>query len=46
MWRRLRRRSFAPNRPAVWPEQWGLVLLTVVALALAFAAVVTVLTRA
>lgn len=45
MWRRLRRRSFAPNRPAVWPQQWGLVLLTAVALAVSAAVVVTVLTR-
>jgi hypothetical protein len=28
MWRRFRRRSFAPRRPAVFPEQWGLVLVT------------------
>jgi hypothetical protein len=45
MWRRLRRRSLAPNRPAVWPEQWGLVLLTAVALVAGAAAVVIVLTH-
>jgi hypothetical protein len=28
MWKRVRRRSFAPRRPAVFPEQWGLVLVT------------------
>jgi hypothetical protein len=28
MWRRFRRRSMAPRRPAVFPEQWGLVLVT------------------
>ena len=28
MWRRLRRRSMAPSRPAIYPEQLGLVLLT------------------
>ena len=28
MWRRLRRKTFAPRRPAVFPEQWGLVLVT------------------
>jgi hypothetical protein len=28
MWKRHRRRSFAPRRPAVFPEQWGLVLVT------------------
>lgn len=29
MWRRLRRRSMAPSRPIIYPEQLGLVLLTV-----------------
>jgi hypothetical protein len=40
LWRRLRRRTFAPRRPVVFPEQWGLLLVTVlaVALGLAFAA--------
>jgi hypothetical protein len=28
MWRRLRRRTMAPSRPAMYPEQLGLVLLT------------------
>lgn len=28
MWRRLRRRTMAPSRPAVYPEQLGLVLIT------------------
>ncbi len=28
MWRRLRRRTFAPRRPAVFPEQYGLVMVT------------------
>ena len=32
MWKRHRRRSFAPRRPAVFPEQWGLVLVTVLAI--------------
>jgi hypothetical protein len=32
MWRRLRRRTFAPSRPAVYPDQVGLVLFTVLAL--------------
>ena len=27
MWRRLRRRTMTPRRPAVYPEQLGLVLL-------------------
>ena len=29
MWRRLRRRSMAPSRPAIYPDQLGLVLLSV-----------------
>jgi hypothetical protein len=33
MWRRLRRRTFAPSRPAVYPEQVGLLVITVVAIA-------------
>ncbi|HEU4658802.1 MAG TPA: hypothetical protein VFR97_14835 [Capillimicrobium sp.] len=33
MWRRLRRRTFAPRRPAVFPEQWPLVAVTALALA-------------
>lgn len=33
MWRRLRRRTMAPSRPLVYPEQVGLVLLTVLAIA-------------
>jgi hypothetical protein len=28
MWSRLRRRTFAPRRPAIFPEQWGLVMVT------------------
>jgi hypothetical protein len=28
MWRRLRRRSLAPGRPAVYPDQVGLLLLS------------------
>jgi hypothetical protein len=27
-WGRLRRRTFAPSRPALFPEQWGLLLVT------------------
>src|SRR5215211_804002 len=30
MWRRLRRRTFAPRRPVVFPDQWGLVLVTAI----------------
>jgi hypothetical protein len=33
MWKRLRRRSFAPRRPAVYMEQVGLLVVTLVALA-------------
>jgi hypothetical protein len=33
MWRRLRRRSFAPSRPAVFPDQIGLLVFTLVAMA-------------
>jgi hypothetical protein len=33
MWKRLRRTTFAPRRPAVVPEQWGLILVTAVAVA-------------
>ncbi len=28
MWRRLRRRTFAPRRPALLADQWPLALLT------------------
>jgi hypothetical protein len=33
MWRRLRRRTMAPSRPAIYPDQLGLVLLTLAAVA-------------
>jgi hypothetical protein len=33
MWKRLRRRTFAPGRPAVFPDQIGLLLITLVAMA-------------
>jgi hypothetical protein len=45
MWSRLRRRTFSPRRPAVFPEQWGLVMVTAIAVIGGLAAVVTVLTR-
>jgi hypothetical protein len=32
MWRRLRRRSMAPSRPAVYPDQVGLLVLSLVAI--------------
>jgi hypothetical protein len=28
MWRRLRRKTFAPTRPILFPEQYGLALLS------------------
>ena len=34
MWRRLRRKTFAPRRPAVFPEQWALVIVTLAVVAL------------
>jgi hypothetical protein len=43
MWRRFRRKSLAPRRPAVFPEQWGLVLVTAFAVALGVAAVIVLL---
>jgi hypothetical protein len=33
MWKRLRRRTFAPSRPAVYPEQVGLLLISVIVIA-------------
>jgi hypothetical protein len=30
MWKRVKRRTFAPRRPAVFPDQWGLVLVTAI----------------
>jgi hypothetical protein len=34
LWRRLRRRTMAPSRPAVYPDQLGLVAFTVVVIAM------------
>jgi hypothetical protein len=45
VWKRLRRKTFAPRRPVVFPEQWGIVLVTAVCVALGVAAVVLVLTQ-
>ena len=39
MWRRLRRRTFAPRRPVLFPEQYGLALVTVVVIVAGIAAV-------
>ena len=33
MWRRFRRRSMAPSRPAIYPDQVGLVIFCVAAIA-------------
>jgi hypothetical protein len=33
MWKRLRRRTLAPSRPAVYPDQIGLLVLTAIAIA-------------
>ena len=32
MWRRFRRRSMAPSRPAVYPDQVGLAILSIAAI--------------
>jgi hypothetical protein len=33
MWKRLRRRTFAPSRPAIYPEQLGLALISLIVIA-------------
>jgi hypothetical protein len=33
MWRRVRRRTMAPSRPALYPEQLGLLILSLLAIA-------------
>jgi hypothetical protein len=45
VWKRLRRRTFAPRRPVVFPEQWGIVLVTALIVVLGIAAVVLILTQ-
>ena len=30
MWKRLRRRTLAPGRPVIYPEQLGLVLISII----------------
>ena len=32
MWKRLRRRSMSPSRPAIYPDQVGLLLFTLLAI--------------
>jgi hypothetical protein len=43
MWKRLRRRTLAPSRPAVYPEQVGLLLLSLLVIAAGIWAFVKVL---
>jgi hypothetical protein len=45
MWRRLRRRTFGPSRPALLPEQWGLALVTLAAVAGGIVVVALLLAR-
>jgi hypothetical protein len=42
MWRRLRRRTMAPSRPAIYPEQLGLVLIVAAVIGLGIYAAVRV----
>jgi hypothetical protein len=46
MWKRVRRRTFAPRRPAVFADQWGLVLVTAIVLLGGIAVVVYVIATA
>jgi hypothetical protein len=32
MWRRFRRRTLAPRKPAVWPQQYALAAVSVIVL--------------
>jgi hypothetical protein len=43
MWKRLRRRSFAPSRPALYPDQLGLLLISLLVIGAGVYAVVRVL---
>src|SRR4051812_30613589 len=43
MWRRFRRRTMAPRRPMLFPEQYGLALVTLLAIVLGIVAVVIAL---
>ena len=45
VWKRVRRKSFAPRRPAVFGEQWGLILVVGLAVALGAFAVILVITH-
>ncbi len=44
MWRRLRRRTMAPSRPAIYPDQLGLVLITAAVIGLGIYALVRAFT--
>jgi hypothetical protein len=43
MWKRLRRKSMAPTRPVLFPEQYGLALVTAIVIVAAVVMVVVVL---
>jgi hypothetical protein len=43
MWRRLKRRTFAPSRPALFPDQIGLALVTAVVIVASIAVVILAL---
>ncbi|HEX6459683.1 MAG TPA: hypothetical protein VF032_12250 [Thermoleophilaceae bacterium] len=43
MWRRLRRRTMAPSRPAVYPDQLGLLLLSLAVIGVGIYVVVRLL---
>jgi hypothetical protein len=45
LWKRFRRRSFGPRRPAVFPEQWPLVVVTLLVIAGSIALVAWVALR-
>jgi hypothetical protein len=40
MWRRFRRKTFAPRRPVLWEEQYGLALLTAIVIVGSIVAIV------
>jgi hypothetical protein len=43
MWRRLKRRTFAPSRPALFPDQIGLALVTAIVIVASIAVVILAL---
>ena len=45
MWKRVRRKTLAPRRPAIFPEQWELVVVTVLVLVGSVALVAYALTN-